>query len=118
MMTVPSPMVFAPNETPREAVTFGLEMQGDSMIDAGIHDGDMVLIRMTELADSGDIVLARVGEEAMLRRLRRKGLTMAFEADNPAYGTRICGPGLARIEGRVVGLIRRYPDREKMEMAG
>ena len=88
---------------------FALEIRGDSMIDAGIFDGDTVLIRKSDNADSGDIVVALVDEEeATLKRLRRKGASIALEAANPAYETRIFGPDRVRIQGRLVGLMRRY----------
>jgi repressor LexA len=79
------------------------------MIDAGIFDGDTVLIRKADSADSGDIVVALIDEEeATLKRLRRKGASIALEAANPAYETRIFGPDRVRIQGRLVGLLRRY----------
>ena len=88
---------------------FVLEVQGDSMINAGILDGDFVVIRRTDAANSGDIVVALVmGEEATLKRLRRKGASIALEAANPAYETRIFGPDRVKVQGKLVGLIRRY----------
>jgi len=88
---------------------FVLEVQGDSMINAGILDGDFVVIRRTDSANSGDIVVALVmGEEATLKRLRRKGASIALEAANPAYETRIFGPDQVAVQGKLVGLIRRY----------
>ena len=88
---------------------FALEVRGDSMIEAGIFDGDTVLVRKTDTADTGDIVVALVDdEEATLKRLRRKGASVALEAANPAYETRIFGPDRVRIQGRLVGLMRRY----------
>jgi repressor LexA len=88
---------------------FALEIRGDSMVDAGILDGDTVLIRKSDTADSGDIVVALVDEEeATLKRLRRKGASIALEAANPAYETRIFGPDRVRIQGRLVGLLRKY----------
>ncbi|MDX2289528.1 MAG: transcriptional repressor LexA [Hyphomicrobiaceae bacterium] len=88
---------------------FALEVRGDSMIDAGIHDGDLVIIRRCHSAENGDIVVALVEqEEATLKRLRKKGLTVALEAANPAYETRIFGADQVDIQGRLVGLIRRY----------
>ena len=88
---------------------FALEVRGDSMIEAGIFEGDTVLIRKSDTADSGDIVVALVDEEeATLKRLRRKGASIALEAANPAYETRIFGPDRVRIQGRLVGLIRKY----------
>ena len=86
-----------------------LEVQGDSMINAGIYDGDHVIIRRGTTANSGEIVVALVmGEEATLKRLRRKGASVALEAANPAYETRIFGPDQVQVQGKLVGLIRRY----------
>lgn len=86
-----------------------LEVQGDSMIQAGILDGDYVVIRKTNTANSGEIVVALVmGEEATLKRLRKKGASIALEAANPAYETRIFGPDQVAVQGKLVGLIRRY----------
>ena len=88
---------------------FVLEIQGDSMINAGILDGDFVVIRRTNSASSGEIVVALVnGEEATLKRLRKKGASIALEAANPAYETRIFGPDQVAVQGKLVGLIRRY----------
>jgi len=88
---------------------FVLEIAGDSMINAGILDGDFVVIRRTDSAVSGDIVVALVnGEEATLKRLRKKGASIALEAANPAYETRIFGPDQVAVQGKLVGLIRRY----------
>ncbi len=86
-----------------------LEVSGDSMIQAGILDGDFVVIRRTDAAISGEIVVALVmGEEATLKRLRKKGASVALEAANPAYETRIFGPDQVEVQGKLVGLIRRY----------
>ncbi len=88
---------------------FALEVQGDSMIEAGILDGDTVILQRTDTAETGDIVCALVDdEEATLKRLRRRGASIALEAANPAYETRIFGPDRVRIQGRLVGLIRTY----------
>jgi len=88
---------------------YALEVKGDSMIEAGIHDGDTVIIRRCSSADNGDIVVALVEkEEATLKRLRKKGSTIALEAANPAFETRIFRPDQVDIQGRLVGLIRRY----------
>jgi repressor LexA len=88
---------------------FALEVKGDSMIEAGIHDGDTVIVRRCDTAENGDIVVALVeGEEATLKRLRKKGSTIALEAANPEVKTRIFGPDQIDIQGRLVGLIRRY----------
>lgn len=86
-----------------------LEVAGDSMIDAGIHDGDLVLIQRCDTAENGAIIVALIDEtEATLKRLRRKGNSVALEAANPAYETRIFGPDRVRIQGRMVGLMRKY----------
>jgi repressor LexA len=88
---------------------YALEVKGDSMIEAGILDGDTVIIRNTSSATPGDIVVALVdGEEATLKRFRRKGASIALEAANPAYETRIFGPDRVNVQGKLVGLIRRY----------
>ena len=88
---------------------FALEVSGDSMIEAGINDGDTVIIRRCSSAENGDIVVALIDkEEATLKRLRKKGSTVALEAANPAYETRIFGPDQVEVQGRLVGLIRRY----------
>lgn len=86
-----------------------LEVQGDSMIEAGILDGDFVVIRKGDAAQTGEIVVALVmGEEATLKRLRRKGGSIALEAANPKYQTRVFGPDQVEVQGKLVGLIRRY----------
>jgi repressor LexA len=88
---------------------FALEVKGDSMIEAGIHDGDTVIVRRCNTAENGDIIVALVeGEEATLKRLRKKGSTIALEAANPEFKTRIFGPDQIEIQGRLVGLMRRY----------
>ncbi|MCH8489914.1 MAG: transcriptional repressor LexA [Oceanicaulis sp.] len=88
---------------------FALEVRGDSMIDAGILEGDLVIIRRSDTADTGDIVVALVhDQEATLKKLRKKGGSIALEAANPAYETRIFGPGEVKVQGRLVGLIRQY----------
>ncbi|NBU28044.1 MAG: transcriptional repressor LexA [Caulobacteraceae bacterium] len=86
-----------------------LEVEGDSMIEAGILSGDYVVIRRTDQASSGEIVVALVeGETATLKRLRRKGASIALEAANPKYQTQIYGPDQVEVQGKLVGLIRRY----------
>ena len=88
---------------------YALEVKGDSMIEAGILDGDTVVIKQANSADAGDIVVALVDdEEATLKRFRRKGDSIALEAANPAYETRIFGPDRVNVQGKLVGLIRRY----------
>ncbi len=88
---------------------FALEVRGDSMIDAGILEGDTVIVKKQDTANTGDIVVALIDdEEATLKRLRRKGASVALEAANPAYETRIFGPDRVRIQGRLSGLVRSY----------
>jgi repressor LexA len=88
---------------------FALEVKGDSMIDAGIQEGDIVIIQRTSTAENGDIIVALVEqEEATLKRLRKKGASVALEAANPKYETRIFGPDQVDIQGRLVALMRRY----------
>jgi len=88
---------------------YALEVKGDSMIDAGINDGDVVIIREGITADNGDIVVALVEDaEATLKRFRRNGNTIALEAANPAYETRLFRDDQVKVQGRLVGLIRSY----------
>jgi repressor LexA len=88
---------------------FALEVSGDSMIEAGILDGDTVLIRKADTARNGEIVVALVeDEEATLKRLWRKGDSIALEAANPSYETRIFGPDQVQVQGTLAGLLRRY----------
>lgn len=88
---------------------FALEVRGDSMIDAGINDGDIVVIRESETAETGDIVVALVEEqEATLKRFRRQNGMIALEAANPTYETRLYRDDQVRVQGRLVGLIRTY----------
>ena len=86
-----------------------LEIEGDSMINAGILNGDYVVIKKTDTAQSGEIVVALVdGDTATLKRLRKKGASIALEAANPAYKTRIYNADEVRVQGRLVGLMRKY----------
>ena len=88
---------------------YALEVRGDSMIEAGILEGDTVLIKKTEAADTGDIVVALIDdEEATLKRFRRRGASIALEPANTAYEVRILPPNRVRIQGKLVGLFRRY----------
>src|ERR1700694_918182 len=88
---------------------FALEVRGDSMIEAGILDGDMALIKRTEAADTGDIVVALIDEEeATLKRFRRRGASIALEPANSSHEVRILPPNRVKIQGKLVGLFRRY----------
>jgi len=88
---------------------FALEVRGDSMIEAGILDGDIALIGKSEGAETGDIVVALIDdEEATLKRFRRRGASIALEPANTAYEVRILPPNRVRIQGKLVGLFRRY----------
>jgi len=88
---------------------YALEVVGDSMVEAGIQDGDLIVIERSDLASNGDIVVALIDEtEVTLKRLRCKGQTIALEAANPQYETRIFGPNRVKVQGRLIGLMRRY----------
>ncbi len=101
-ITVPAEMI-------GQGQYYALEVKGDSMIEAGILDGDTVIIRDGSSATPGDIVVALVDdEEATLKRFRRKGASIALEAANPAYETRIFSSERVKVQGKLVGLIRRY----------
>ncbi len=88
---------------------YALEVKGDSMIEAGINDGDVVVIQEQATAQNGDIVVALIeGEEATLKTFRRRGSTIALEAANPAYETRLYQDHQVKVQGKLVGLIRTY----------
>ena len=102
-VTVPSSMMSGKGQH------YALEVKGDSMIDAGITDGDIVVIREQNSAENGDIVVALVEDsEATLKRFRRRGSMIALEAANPAYETRVFPDHMVKVQGRLVGLIRSY----------
>lgn len=101
--------ISAPLDLPDNDEHFALQVEGESMVEAGIHDGDLIILKRTDDASNGDIVVALIDEEeATLKRIRRKGASVALEAANPAFETRIFGPDRVRIQGRLVALIRRY----------
>ncbi|MEA2783424.1 MAG: repressor LexA [Rhodospirillaceae bacterium] len=88
---------------------YALEVDGDSMVNAGILDGDTVVIERCDVAENGVIVVALIdNNEVTLKRLRRKGDSIALEPANPAYETRIFGPDRVKLQGRLAGLLRRY----------
>ena len=98
-----------PNNIEKNGEYFGLKVQGDSMIDAGINDGDTVIVKKTETADNGKIVVALIDEhEAMLKRIRRKGKTVALESANRNYETKIFGPDRVKVQGILVSLYRNF----------
>ncbi len=89
---------------------YALEIAGDSMMNAGILEGDIAIIERTTSAENGQIVVALIDDhEATLKRLRKRGASIALEPANPAYETRIFGPDQVKVQGRMVGLIRNYP---------
>jgi repressor LexA len=93
----------------RSGEHYALEVAGDSMIEAGILDGDTVIIQRCDTADNGSVVVALVdNEEVTLKRLRRRGASIALEPANKAYETRIFGPDRVKVQGRLVGLLRRF----------
>ena len=88
---------------------FGLKVQGDSMIEAGINEGDTVIVKKTDTADNGKIVVALIDDhEAMLKRIRRKGKTIALESANRNYETKIFGPDRVKVQGVLVSLYRNF----------
>ncbi|MEO1139244.1 MAG: transcriptional repressor LexA [Pseudomonadota bacterium] len=102
-VSVPGDMIAGPGQH------YALEVKGDSMIDAGINDGDVVVIRETSTADNGDIVVALIeDQEATLKKFFRRGNAIALEAANPAYETRVLPDDKVKVQGRLVGLIRTY----------
>jgi len=88
---------------------YALEVRGDSMVEAGILDGDMALIQRNETAETGDIVVALIDdEEATLKRFRRRGASIALEPANTSYEVRILPPNRVKIQGKLIGLYRKY----------
>jgi repressor LexA len=88
---------------------FALEVRGDSMVEAGILDGDLALIKRTDVSDTGDIVVALIDdEEATLKRFRRRGASIALEPANSSYEVRILPPNRVKIQGKLIGIYRRY----------
>ena len=101
--------ISVPMEMMRAGEHYALEVHGDSMIDAGIFDGDTAIIQSGNTAENGEIIVALVeGHEATLKRLRRKGEMIALEAANASYETRIFRSDQIRVQGRLIGLIRKY----------
>ena len=98
-----------PSNIEKNGEYFGLKVQGDSMIEAGIKDGDTVIVKKTDTADNGKIVVALIDDhEAMLKRIRRKGKTVALESANRNYETKIFGPDRVKIQGILVSLYRKF----------
>ena len=98
-----------PNNLEKNGEYFGLKVQGDSMIDAGINEGDTVIVKKTNTADNGKIVVALIDDhEAMLKRIRRKGKTIALESANKNYETKIFGPDRVKVQGVLVSLYRNF----------
>ena len=98
-----------PSNIEKNGEFFGLKVQGDSMIEAGINEGDTVVIKKTDVADNGKIVVALIDDhEAMLKRIRRKGKTVALESANRNYETKIFGPDRVKIQGVLVSLYRNF----------
>ena len=98
-----------PDNLEKNGEYFGLKIQGDSMIDAGINEGDTVIVKKTDTADNGKIVVALIdNHEAMLKRIRRKGKTVALESANKNYETKIFGPDRVKVQGILVSLYRNF----------
>ncbi len=102
-------MVDVPKEMLSVGESYALTVEGDSMINEGIHNGDTVIIKKTNLAENGDIVVALIDDhEATLKRLRKKGQSIALESANPIYETRILSAHRVKIQGKLIGLLRKY----------
>jgi len=98
-----------PSNLEKNGEYFGLKIEGDSMIDAGINEGDTVIVKKTDTADNGKIVVALIDDhEAMLKRIRRKGKTIALESANINYETKIFGPDRVKVQGILVSLYRNF----------
>ena len=98
-----------PENIEKKGEFFGLKVQGDSMIEAGINDGDTVVIKKTDIAENGKIVVALIDDhEAMLKRIRKKGKTVALESANKNYETKIFGPDRVKVQGVLVSLYRSF----------
>ena len=98
-----------PDNMKKNGEYFGLKVQGDSMIEAGISEGDTVIVKKTDTADNGKIVVALIdNHEAMLKRIRRKGKTIALESANRNYETKIFGPDRVKVQGVLVSLYRKF----------
>ncbi len=98
-----------PNNLEKNGEYFGLRVQGDSMIDAGISEGDTVIVKKTDTAENGKIIVALIDDhEAMLKRIRRKGKTIALESANKNYETKIFGPDRVKVQGVLVSLYRNF----------
>ena len=101
--------VVLPNELSKNGEHFGLKVSGDSMIEAGINDGDTVIIKKTSTANNGQIVVALIDDhEAMLKRIRKKGKVVALESANKRYETKIFGPDRVKVQGILVSLYRKF----------
>ena len=101
--------VLLPEELSKKGEHFGLKISGDSMIEAGINDGDTVIVRKTNTADNGQIVVALIDDhEAMLKRIRKKGKVVALESANKRYETKIFGPDRVKVQGVLVSLYRNF----------
>ena len=98
-----------PSNIEKNGEFFGLKVQGDSMIEAGINDGDTVIVKKADTAENGKIVVALIDDhEAMLKRIRRKGKTVALESANRKYETKIFGPDRVKVQGILVSLYRNF----------
>jgi len=98
-----------PDNMEKNGEYFGLKVQGDSMIEAGISEGDTIIVKKTDTADNGKIVVALIDDrEAMLKRIRRKGKTIALESANRNYETKIFGPDRVKVQGVLVSLYRKF----------
>ncbi|MBU99201.1 MAG: repressor LexA [Rhodospirillaceae bacterium] len=105
----PSQNIMVPNSLIGQGDHYALEVEGDSMVEAGIFNGDTAIIKKCENAENGTIVVALVeNEEVTLKKLRKRNNSIALEPANPQYETRIFGPDQVKVQGKLVGIIRKY----------
>ena len=105
----PSQNIAVPNSLIGQGDHYALQVEGDSMVEAGIFDGDTAIIKKCENAENGTIVVALVeNEEVTLKKLRKRNNSIALEPANPQYETRIFGPDQVKLQGKLVGIIRKY----------
>ena len=98
-----------PESLSKNGEHFGLKVSGDSMVEAGINDGDTIVVKKTNTANNGQIVVALIDDhEAMLKRIRKKGKVIALESANERYETKIFGPGRIKVQGVLVSLYRNF----------
>ena len=101
--------VAIPADLQNKGEHFGLKVKGDSMIDAGINDGDTVIVKRCTSVDNGEIAVVLIDDqEATLKKIRKKGKTIALEAANKNYGTKIYAANRVKVQGKLISLYRNF----------